>query len=79
MQEKLYDRFRRLLYKRGLDAIPGETPTTLARRAALKWPQKAAVLQQISDELLLLLYAAQENDRPSPELRKQLHALQLTL
>lgn len=79
-QVRLYHRFRRLLVKRGLESPPGETPSSLAHRAAARWPQKAAALTRIADELTQLLYQAEhQSDRPSRELRKHIRALQLTL
>ena len=73
-------RYTRALQRRGLAAIPGETPAQLTERAARHWPRHAERLRALYRALARLVYAprgdATQIRRTRRQLRRRLRRLQ---
>jgi hypothetical protein len=75
-------RFQEVLWRRGLERRPGETPAQLAERAAARWPRQAEQIRALYRALAVLVYATDSKDldesRLRRELRRRLRGLQLS-
>lgn len=73
-------RYTRALQRRGLAAIPGETPAQLTERAARRWPRHAERLRALYRALARLVYAprgdATQIRRRRRQLRRRVRRLQ---
>ena len=73
-------RYTRALQRRGLAAIPGETPAQLTERAARRWPRHAEQIRALYRALARLVYAprgdATQTGRRRRQLRRRLRRLQ---
>ena len=73
-------RYTRALQRRGLAAIPGETPAQLTERAARRWPRHAEQIRALYRALARLVYAprgdATQIRRRRRQLRRRLRRLQ---
>ncbi|EAQ97849.1 transglutaminase TgpA family protein [Congregibacter litoralis] len=76
-------RFQRVLWRRGLEEKPGETPAQLTERAVRRWPSQAESLRSLYRLLALCVYSpaaqSQDNIRLRRELRKRIRGIQLSL
>ncbi|MFT7288965.1 MAG: transglutaminase-like putative cysteine protease, partial [Halieaceae bacterium] len=75
-------RFQELLWRRGIDRSPGETPGQLARRAALRWPTQSEQILGLYAALSRLVYgpemAPEDRARYRRMLRKQLRRIRFS-
>ena len=73
-------RYTRALQRKGLDAIPGETPAQLTERAARRWPRHAEGIRALYRALASLVYAdrgdAVDTKRRLRQLRRRVRRLQ---
>jgi len=70
------------MWRRGLEARPGETPAMLAERAAERWPSDAERIRSLYRTLARRVYGAAlpvDDNRLRRSVRKQLRALRFTL
>lgn len=73
-------RFREFLWRRGVSAVPGETPAQLTRRAVKQWPAEAEQITRLYQQLARRLYGTTmpvDDDRLRRSVRRQLRALNL--
>lgn len=73
-------RYTRALRRRGLAAVPGETPAQLTERAARRWPRHAEGIRALYRALASLVYAprgdAMASKRRLRQLRRRVRRLQ---
>lgn len=75
-------RFQALMWRRGLEPRPGETPAMLAERAAERWPRDAERIRSLYRTLARRVYGAAlpvDDHRLRRSVHKQLRALRFTL
>lgn len=75
-------RFQKVLWQRGLEPLPGETPAQLTERAAQKWPRQAESLRALYRALARLVYGTADREIDSKrllrELRKRIRGIQFS-
>ena len=72
---------QRLLWRRGLEAVPGETPGALVRRAAARWPRDGERITALYRQLERRLYGPPlpvDDEHLRRSLRRQVRALSLS-